>query len=183
MIDNTLNNGLSNGLNNGSNNGLSHKPETLPVPFSIGEHIRAFADRIASNPDETQPTTHLAKLKAIIANINKRAATVIHFALPILTRNGANGCEPMLYANTINLVTGKTGVHKSRIVENIASSFLTTPNNPNALLGLRARDGVPYNVAMVDTERNLSEQLPFAVQEIREKAGYERASDVSRFVC
>jgi hypothetical protein len=140
--------------------------------------LQAFTQSVPLPPasyfDQLQRTSN-----AIIAS----ASASINFAAPILTRVTASGeREPVIYRKTLNAVTGKTGTHKSRLGELLASSFLAHPANSHSLLGFQAAlNEQKYCVILIDTERNLSDQLPFAVQEIREKAGYKRTENIPNF--
>ncbi|WP_460562188.1 hypothetical protein [Ferruginibacter profundus] len=59
------------------------------------------------------------------------------------------------------------------MAENICAAFLKQHDCKNELLGFkRVNFDSAHTVVYVDTERNLSEQLPFALQSIQMKAGY-----------
>jgi hypothetical protein len=84
--------------------------------------------------------------------------------------------------NTINVIQGQAGVHKSRLAETLCAAFLSKPNNSNPLLGFAKYDAqTPFTVVYVDTERNLSEQFPYALQSIQIKAGYALSDHPSNF--
>lgn len=101
-------------------------------------------------------------------NIKKK----IIFSAPIISREGIG----IFYPNTINVIQGKSGVHKSRLVENIASGLLSS----FSFLGFEARANDSI-VLYVDTERNIKDQFPFALQKIIEKAGGSVEEDLSNF--
>lgn len=108
--------------------------------------------------------THL-KLKYIKSN-------EIIFSAPIL-KQGENA---VIFPHTINVIQGQAGVHKSRLAENICSAFLKLHKSNNELLGFkRTSFDTKHTVVYIDTERNLAEQLPFALQNIQKMAGYEKA--------
>ena len=108
--------------------------------------------------------THL-KLKDIKSN-------EIIFSAPIL-KQGENA---VIFPHTINVIQGQAGVHKSRLAENICSAFLKLHKSNNELLGFkRTSFDTKHTVVYIDTERNLAEQLPFALQNIQKMAGYEKA--------
>lgn len=89
--------------------------------------------------------------------------------------------EPIICYNTLTLIKGKTGVHKSRIAQLIASILIT--GDPEKCVGLKFRkcSTVPICVAYVDTERNLNEQFPEAIQKIKVGAGYDPHKEVQHF--
>jgi hypothetical protein len=102
----------------------------------------------------------------------------INFSDPVL-RQGENA---VIFPHTINVIQGQAGVHKSRLAETICSAFLTPQLNANELLGFNRVDPVTrHTVVYVDTERNLSEQLPYALQSIQKKAGYRMEEHPQNF--
>ena len=105
-------------------------------------------------------------------------ASEIKFAEPVL-RQGENA---VIFPHTINVIQGQAGVHKSRLAENICAAFLKLNGTQNELLGFnRLNFDATHTVVYVDTERNLSEQLPYALQSIQMKAGYKRADHPNNF--
>lgn len=105
-------------------------------------------------------------------------ATDIKFSGAIL-KQGENA---VIFPHTINVIQGQAGVHKSRLAENICSALLKSSDCNNELLGFnRATIGTNYTAVYVDTERNLKEQLPYALQSIQIKAGYPKAENPKNF--
>jgi hypothetical protein len=96
-----------------------------------------------------------------------KAQTVI-FSPPIVSHLE----KQVIYPNTINVIQGQAGVHKSRVAELICSTLLKRADCPNVLAGFEAFTGKEFTVCIVDTERNLNEQLPYALQSIQTKAGF-----------
>lgn len=95
----------------------------------------------------------------------------IKFSEPVLSQNG----NAIIFPHTINVIQGQAGVHKSRLAEMICSAFLKKGNCDNELLGFcRNVSAANHTVVYVDTERNLTEQLPYALQSIQLKAGYKK---------
>lgn len=107
-----------------------------------------------------------------------RKAQDISFSGPIV-RQGENA---VIYPRTITVIQGQTGVHKSRLAATICSSLLRLPTCENDLLGFN-QDGCSdfHTVLYVDTERNLDEQLPYALQQIQVKAGYNKEDHPENF--
>lgn len=98
-------------------------------------------------------------------------ASEIKFSEPIIMQQG----NAVIFPHTINVIQGQAGVHKSRLAEMICSAFLKRHNCMNDLLGYYRNDfEATHDVIYVDTERNLSEQLPAALQSIQMKAGFDR---------
>jgi len=96
--------------------------------------------------------------------------TEIVFSKPILLHNN----NAVVFPNTINVIQGQSGSHKSRLGEHIASAFIKKQNYENSLLGYEATNSKEIVLCYVDTERNLTDQLPYALQSIQIKAGYSK---------
>ncbi len=86
----------------------------------------------------------------------------ITFAKAIISRK----CVPILFPNTINLIQGQAGSYKSRFAELFMSVLLKLLSCENPLLGFESNQEIDYTGVFVDTERNLTEQLPYALQQI-----------------
>lgn len=112
---------------------------------------------------------NLTTVLASQAQLKKLKAGEIKFSQPVLLQ----GENAVIFPHTINVIQGQAGVHKSRLAENICAAFMKLHGCPNELLGFnRLNYNSTHTVVYVDTERNLSEQLPFALQSIQIKAGY-----------
>lgn len=110
----------------------------------------------------------ILETKEKIKNIK---GTEIRFSEPVL-KQGENA---VIFPHTINVIQGQAGVHKSRLAEIICSAFLKTHNCNNELLGFkRTNFDATHTIVYVDTERNLSEQFPSALQSIQIKAGFDK---------
>lgn len=139
--------------------GLKHETETLY------ELIKA-------------PSNYLNKILMTAEKIKSIKEKVINFSEPILKQNG----NAIIFPHSINVIQGQAGVHKSRLAEFHCASMLKRNGNENELLGYkRVNFDANYTVVYVDTERNLSEQFPYALQSIQIKAGYDRADHPSNF--
>ncbi|MBY0427275.1 MAG: hypothetical protein K2Q22_16690 [Cytophagales bacterium] len=69
------------------------------------------------------------------------------------------------------------------MAETICASLLKRPGTNRDLLGFKAQTLKHFNVCYVDTERNLSDQLPYALQQIQLKAGFSIEEQVANFDC
>lgn len=94
-------------------------------------------------------------------------------ATPLLSWNN----EPLIYPNTINMIQGKAGTHKSRLAETIASALIKTDECENGLISLQRTSDEKVTVFYVDTERNLTEQFPRSIQNMLIHAGYKKEDD------
>lgn len=144
------------------NNGISEKD-------IIAETEKLFSSALSKNLSiiiETQEKLKDLKEKEI------------RFSEPVLKQNG----NAIIFPHTINVIQGQAGVHKSRLAENICASFLKLPHCSNQLLGYERNDpNANTTVVYVDTERNLTEQLPYALQCIQVMAGFEKADHPVNF--
>ncbi len=114
--------------------------------------------------------TNVARLFTTKAKLTKLKGKIITKAQPIITYEG-NG---IIYPRTMTLIQGKAGVHKSRLAETISSVLIQDGNRTHDLLGLERNSDTPITVCYVDTERNLTDQFPYALQQILIKAGYQK---------
>lgn len=137
----------------------------------------------ATAQPETTPeeiSNYLTHLQTAQRSLYERAKHPITFSNPMLSLGGD---IPLLYPNTINVISAKTGKHKTRLAELLCSVLLKHPTCNHALLNILAREEREFAVVYVDTERNLKEQLPYSIQNIRAKAGYSRFDDIDNFEC
>lgn len=105
-----------------------------------------------------------------------KARTVI-FSPPIISHKD----KPIIYPRTINVAQGQAGSFKSRVCELICSTLLWVVNSVVKLEVFTASLGFDVTVCYVDTERNLTEQLPYALQSIQTKAGFRIDEHPERF--
>ncbi|WP_109322755.1 hypothetical protein [Aquirufa nivalisilvae] len=147
--------------------------------YSIGvEDIKTEAEQLLKQGNEASISDNLKTVLATREKLKELKASEIRFSEPVL-KQGENA---VIFPHTINVIQGQAGVHKSRLAENICAAFLKLNGNKNELLGFnRLNFNATHTVVYVDTERNLSEQLPYALQSIQMKAGYSRADHPSNF--
>jgi hypothetical protein len=120
-----------------------------------------------------ESAVHLSLLLDTQKRLKKRKSERIKKTEPILTQNEL----PIIFPRTINIIQGKAGVHKSRLAETLCSVFIRHPECNNNHLGFKTNILKRPIVCYVDTERNLTEQFPYAIQQIIIKAGYSISDD------
>lgn len=163
------------------------RPFLQPAMFSMSDEELAQTanqdfiseDKQDVNPEQrddprtssnTQPAKerllgHLLEREQVLSEAATRAVV---WTSPLITR----GETAVFGRGTINIVQGAYGSHKSRLAELLAALMLTnTPADPQFLGFMRAALE-RFCVCYIDTERNLTEELPFAIQGIKLKAGY-----------
>jgi hypothetical protein len=147
--------------------------------YSIGvEDIKTEVEQLLKQGNEANNSVNLKTVLATREKLKALKASEIRFSEPVL-KQGENA---VIFPHTINVIQGQAGVHKSRLAENICSAFLKLHSCNNELLGFkRSNFDTTHTVVYVDTERNLSEQLPYALQSIQIKAGYNKADHPSNF--
>ncbi|MCI4667829.1 MAG: toprim domain-containing protein [Bacteroidia bacterium] len=112
---------------------------------------------------------HLLTLIRSSKSLDERVKTKISFSKPIISQNDI----PWIYPNTIVVIQGQTGTHKSRLVETIGSAIISHSGPENNILGLSVNRSFDYSFIYIDTERNIQEQFPYALQQIKLKAGFQ----------
>lgn len=141
--------------------------ERKPV-FDL-EAIGAHADELINSCDIENISSNLKIVLETSEKLKQAKSSDIRFADPVLKQGG----NAVIFPHTINVIQGQAGVHKSRLAENICASFLKLHDCENQLLGFKRNNfDAKHTVVYVDTERNQSEQLPYALQSIQLKAGY-----------
>jgi len=134
--------------------------QNIPPPIQAGRKT------ILPNDQNKQNLEKILQSQAIIKSAKSKP---ISFSDPVLWQKE----NPVIYPKTINVIQGKAGVHKSRLAETICASLLKKPHTTSDLLDFHSDKFKRYAVVYVDTERNLSDQLPYALQQIQLKAGYQ----------
>ena len=110
----------------------------------------------------------LRKLLDVETIVGEKANSQVVFTPPLISR-GETG---IIGRRTINIIQGGYGSHKSRFAELFTAFMLTkNPYHPQ-YLELRRTAEELFCLCYIDSERNLAEELPFAIQSIKVKAGY-----------
>jgi hypothetical protein len=144
------------------------------IQSDLDENEEALKDAKSNSSSDD----HIEKILKTKAKLRTRKASPIKFSDPILYQNE----NPVFFPNTINVIQGQAGVHKSRLAETICSSLIKRAECTNSLLGFYTSEySAKYSILYVDTERNLNEQLPFALQSLQMKAGYQREEHPAEF--
>lgn len=128
-------------------------------------------DKFGSIEGTATKTSVLARLEQTRETIEARACEEIHFAQPLLTLNDIG----IIYPNSITVIQGQKGVHKSRLTENFCAAFLSANFN-REFIGFRVVPLKRFHVVYIDTERNQIDQFPFAIQRIKLRAGLDKTS-------
>jgi hypothetical protein len=157
---------------------------TNNINFDFDKHgigldeIQAEAIKTIKEVDEPQISDDLKKVLDTKGKIKELKAKDVTFSRPVLL----HGENAVIFPHTINVIQGQAGVHKSRLAEMICSAFLKLNGCNNELLGFKRNNfDANHTVVYVDTERNLTEQVPFALQSIQLKAGYAKEDHPSNF--
>lgn len=146
----------------------------------VAEEMEAEPDPIPSGPppindqpkNRRRTVTSQAELLAALLEREQRlseaASNEVVFSSPLISR----GEVGIIGRGTINVIQGAYGSHKSRMAELLASLLLTNDVRANDYLGFERQRLERFTVCYIDTERNLREELPFALQSIKRKAGF-----------
>lgn len=143
---------------------------SLKEPNLISQtNILANAKDILKELDKAVPTKNIQRLLEIQSDLKSRMSGSISFSKPIL-KHGENA---IIFPNTINVIQGQAGAHKSRVAETICSAILSKPDIENHL-GFSKNILDHLHLLYADTERNLKDQFPYALQQIVTKGGYKK---------
>jgi predicted ATPase len=118
------------------------------------------------NPEQISGVVHekdnLAKILATQEKIQSNSCKTIAFSSPIITYNETG----IIFPNTINIIQGKKGVHKSRLTEIFCGLMLQRDitQSSHRFLGMKRNAMQKSVVLYVDTERNINDQFPYAIQ-------------------
>ncbi|GAB4032925.1 AAA family ATPase [Spirosoma gilvum] len=111
-------------------------------------------------------------------SLREAAANEVIFSPALINRSGTG----IIGRGTINVIQGAYGSHKSRLAELFASLMLATSSrNQPQFLDFERVMLERFCVCYIDTERNLKEEFPYAVQSIKRKAGFSLDSPLSEF--
>ena len=143
------------------------------------EDIKLEADKLLNSRSEDHLPENLKIVLATQKKLRDIKSNDIKFTEPVLLQDD----NPVIFPHTINVIQGQAGVHKSRLAEIMCAAFLKQPfTNGQSLLGFKRNSyDVTHTVVYVDTERNLTEQLPYALQMIQIKAGYNKSDHPEKF--
>ena len=148
--------------------------DTIFTPTEIQQE----ANQLIKQGIESNVSANLATILQTRDKLKAAKASEIKFSEPIM-KQGENA---VIFPHTINVIQGQAGCHKSRLAENICAAFLKSQSCNNETLGFEQQNyNAKTTVLYVDTERNLTEQLPFALQSIQLKAGYSIAEHPDNF--
>jgi len=112
---------------------------------------------------------YLPSILASQEKLREAKARAVIFSQPIVSHKD----KSIIYPRTINVAQGQAGSFKSRVCELICSTLLWITGSPVKLEVFTASKEKPITICYVDTERNLTEQLPYALQSIQTKAGFK----------
>ncbi len=119
---------------------------------------------------------NLQRLLDISEKLRLSKAQPITFEKPLIYF-GENG---VIFPNSINVVQGQNGSHKSRFAQLLSSLFLA--NKHKIIGGFNQQSTNQYTLAYVDTERNMTGQFPYALQMIQKQAEIPIEQDLENFV-
>lgn len=142
----------------------------MPIEIPILE-----GSRNSSSKKQKEGFYHF--LSEIEAELKDLAENQISFRSPIIRDMNGNG---IIYPSTIVMIQGKTGVHKSRLMEVFAILILTM-DIKRVELCYQIAELRNYILVLIDTERNKKDQLPAAIQSILHKSGLRKSPPNFRY--
>jgi hypothetical protein len=142
--------------------------------FSLG----GFSEELIKLQNGKEYSETLKKILSTADKLKQTKETDIKFDDAIVLQSS----NKVIFPRSINVIQGQSGVHKSRLVENICSAILKRENCVSELLGFSLSSTAPeYTLVYIDTERNLNAQFPFALQTIQLNAGYKKVDHPNNF--
>jgi hypothetical protein len=176
-----------------TNGTLNHAAEIIfPSIEEQARILRAAVERAASEhapqtepqtepTQETETSAAMAELLRVQAIIARKKSEKIEFQRPVVVR----GADAIFARRTVVVIQGKSGRHKSRFVGDLCSTILKKRgyDAPNDHLGFRLNGVTSDDTAIlyVDTERNIYDQFPAALQIIQRNAGFAFNEDLGNF--
>lgn len=155
-----------------SNEELNDLPDFEQQEQPEPEPQQSRTDRKATDTEKN--LADLLERERLLADAATRPVV---FSPPLISRNDTG----LIGRGTINIIQGAYGSHKSRLAELLAALLLARdPDNPQFLDFVRAKLE-RFCVCYIDTERNQSEELPFAIQGIKTRAGFTLADQPAEF--
>ncbi|GAB4038654.1 AAA family ATPase [Spirosoma jeollabukense] len=136
--------------------------------FTTEEPAQSRTEQPHQN-QSNKPQSILDRLLSKEQMLSYAATQPVVFSPPLISR----GDTGVIGRNTINIIQGAFGSHKSRWAELLAALMLTGNDNDDPqYLEFKKAMLERFCVCYIDTERNLTEELPYAVQGIKLRAGY-----------
>ncbi|GAB3931865.1 AAA family ATPase [Larkinella terrae] len=145
-----------------------------PIFNMTDEELAATADYTftAEEPEQSQPEEKDLLLQRLLDKeyaLGVAATKPVVFSTPLISRNEIG----IIGRSTVNIIQGAFGSHKSRLAELLAALMLTTNETKDPqFLDFQRAALERFCVCYIDTERNQKEELPFAIQGIKQRAGY-----------
>lgn len=135
-----------------------------PYEYKIKEHLNECAGQKDSSIPE-----NLLELFQNSQEIRSAKSKKINFQSPLISLDEVG----LIYPGTINIIQGKSGVHKSHLAQFLASIAISKDPELGRPMSIK-RNGSDYlSTFYIDTERNQKEQFPMAIQQILLTAGFE----------
>ncbi|GAA4399838.1 hypothetical protein GCM10023187_12330 [Nibrella viscosa] len=144
-----------------------NEDSTQPQPVKKESQPKRGASK--KKPVDNLKEKLLAKLLEREQVLCEAATKPVVFSQPIISR----GDVGIIGRSTLNIIQGAYGSHKSRMAELLAALMLTTNSTDDPqFLEFKRIALERFCVCYIDTERNQGEELPFAIQGIKTRAGY-----------
>lgn len=131
---------------------------------------------LAADTQKQAPiNANLQKLLDVSEQLRLSKSKAIVFEKPLLYF----GDKGSIFPNTINVVQGQNGSHKSRFAQLLSSLILVEADTE--IGGFYLRSDKKYILAYIDTERNIVGQFPNAIQMIQRQANIPIEQDPPNF--
>jgi len=131
--------------------------------------IEYFHYLLISSIQLPKPSALLQAILDTQAMLLERVKKPIEFVAPLVKHNE----DDLFYPNSLNVIQGQKGSHKSRYAGDVASVIIHKKLKAR-ISGMERQQlyGGDVMVCYIDTERPLKEELPYSMQQIILRAGY-----------
>jgi hypothetical protein len=148
---------------------------THHLPLSSDSQPEDNQKVIHLNPDtdlnqifqKTNTSNFLGQLLMVEERLREKIKEKLIAPDPLVTQANI----PIFFPNSIMVIQGQSGVHKSRVAENICSTLIMHSTQVS-YLGYHRFQEKPCHIIFADTERNLNYQFPAAIQKMYSMAGF-----------
>ena len=128
---------------------------------SLDDNLDYLHELDANSEDlKNSENVYLKQLIDTETFINHKIKHEIEFVQPLIKQNN----KEMIYPRTINIIQGQAGSHKSRLAQTICSAIIKK-DGQESIIKLDVDRSTGIAVCYIDTERNIQDQLPFAMQQ------------------
>ncbi|MFT6841495.1 MAG: hypothetical protein ACJASR_000256 [Psychroserpens sp.] len=143
--------------------------------------VEKYSSRLFPNEDEEKEVILKKKKVQTLFSIEKELQKTANSTIVSLPALISFEGKPIIKKQTINIIQGQTGVHKSRLATIIMKTLMTEDKKYYNHLGLiNSYSGTVINI-LIDTERNLREELPLVIRDVHKQTGIKYSEGSTQY--